>query len=75
MHNTGVTGNDCGGAAFQNGAEKLNVATYAKAAGYDTFYAGKCRNSLRLAECMLHLFLAGVAISLLSSPGLELAGV
>jgi len=42
MHNTGVTGNACGGADFKNGKEKLNVAYYAKTLGnYTNFYAGK----------------------------------
>jgi len=30
MHNTKVTGNDCGGMDFRKGPEQLNVATYAK---------------------------------------------
>lgn len=45
MHNTEVYGNDCGGEAFINGPEKLNVATYAKSLGYTTFYAGKYLNT------------------------------
>ena len=45
MHNTRVYGNDCGGMDFINGAEKLNVAHYAKALGYTTFYAGKYLNN------------------------------
>ena len=41
MHNTKVFGNSCGGKVFIDGPEKLNVAHYAKAMGYTTFYAGK----------------------------------
>jgi N-acetylglucosamine-6-sulfatase len=45
MHNTNVTGNSCGGADFKSGAEKLNVAYYAKAKGYTNFYGGKYLNN------------------------------
>lgn len=46
MHNTEVYGNTCGGEAFKEGKEKLNVAHYAKLHGnYSCFYAGKYLNN------------------------------
>ena len=45
MHNTKVFDNGCGGTAFVNGPEKLNVGHYAKSLGYTTFYAGKYLNN------------------------------
>ena len=55
MHNTEVYGNDCGGMAWVNGPEKLNMATYMKAKGYTTYYAGKYLNnygSPKVGGCM-----------------------
>jgi arylsulfatase A-like enzyme len=45
MHNTEVYGNNCGEMAWVDGPEKLNMATYMKAQGYATYYAGKYLNN------------------------------
>ena len=45
MHNTKAPNNGCGGDAFRNGPETLNVAHYAREAGYTTYYSGKYLNN------------------------------
>eukprot|EP00756_Hemistasia_phaeocysticola_P012800 Hpha_TRINITY_DN1522_c0_g1::TRINITY_DN1522_c0_g1_i1::g.57137::m.57137/K01137/GNS; N-acetylglucosamine-6-sulfatase len=47
MHNTQVLNNGCGGQAFIDGPEKMNVAAVLKKskADYQTFYAGKYLNN------------------------------
>lgn len=45
MHNNGAKDNTCGGKTFQDEAEQHNLFTFAKAAGYTTYYAGKYLNN------------------------------